>query len=92
MAFSVSLTASVPQPVHDVFDLDNLLLRALARFDARDVDDRLLGRVQYLHDLLRIGVGVEEVSNIKLLQVLVAVELLVVSVGNRLELRFVLRM
>ena len=44
-----------------------------------------------LEDVVDVGAGVEEVADVELLQVLVAVELLVVGVGDGIELRLVLR-
>ena len=79
------------QLLDDVLHLLDLVLRALARVDVRDVDDRLLGRVEHLQDVVDVGAGVEEVADVELLQVLVAVELLVVGVGDGVELRLVLR-
>ena len=79
------------QLLDDVLDLPDLVLRALARIDVRDVDDRLLGRVEHLQDVVDVGARVEEIADVELLQVLVAVELLVVGVGDGVELRLVLR-
>ena len=44
-----------------------------------------------LEDVIDIGAGVEEIADVELLQVLVAVELFVVGVGDGVELRLVLR-
>ena len=79
------------QLLDDVLDLPDLVLRAFARIDARDVDDRLLGRVEHLQDVVGIGAGIEEIADVELLQIFVAVELLVVGVGDGIELRLVLR-
>ena len=43
------------QLLDDVLDFLDLVLRALARIDVRDVDDRLLGRVEHLQDVVGIG-------------------------------------
>ena len=63
----------------------------LSRVDARDMDDRLLGRVEHLQDVVDIGDGVEEIADIELFKIFVAVELLVIGVGDGIELRLVLR-
>ena len=49
------------------------------------MDDRLLVRVEDLQDVVRVAPRVEEVADVELLQVLVAVQLLVVRVGDGLE-------
>ena len=77
------------QRLDDVLDLPHLVLRAFARIDVGDVDDGLLGRVEHLQDVVDVGAAVEEVADVELLQVLVAVELLVVGVGDGIELRLV---
>ena len=69
--------------------LPDLVLRALTRVDAGDVDDGLLGRVQHGEDVVSIGAGVEEIADVELLEIFVAVELLVIGVGDALELRLV---
>ena len=78
------------QRLDDVLHLLDLVLRALARIDVGDVDDRLLGRVQYLQNVVGVGVRIEEVTDVELLQILIAVELLIVGVGDALEFAFVL--
>ena len=45
------------QFLDDVFDLLDLVLRALARIDVRDVDDRFLGGVEHLQNVVGIGPG-----------------------------------
>ena len=79
------------QFLDDVLDLPDFVLRALARIDAGDVNDRLLGRVENVEDVVGIGAGIEEIADVELLQIFVAVELLVVGVGDGIELRLVLR-
>ena len=74
-----------------MLDLLDLVLRAFARIDVRDVDDRLLGGIEHLQDVVGIGAGVEEIADVELLQIFVAVELLIVGVGDGIELRLVLR-
>ncbi len=81
----------VAEVVHDVLGLAVLVLQALARVDRGDVDDRLDRRVEQRRDLLGVWSGVEAVSDVEGLEVLVAVELLVVGIGDGLELRLVLR-
>ena len=56
----------------------------------RDMDDRLLGRVQHLEHVFGIGTVIEEIADIELLQMLIAVQLLVIGVGDGIELRLVL--
>ena len=80
----------IAQLLEDVLDLPDLVLRALPRIHARDVDDRLLAQVEDLQDVVRVAPGVEEVADVELLQVFVAVQLLVVGVGDGLEPRLVL--
>ena len=75
----------------DVLHLLHLVLRALARIDVGDVDDGLLGRVEHLEDVIDVRAAVEEIADVELLEVFVAVELLVVGVGDGVELRLVLR-
>ena len=77
------------QRLDDVLHLPDLVLRALARIDVGDVDNSLLGRVQHGEYVVGIGAGIEEVADVEPLEVLVAVELLVVGVGDALELRLV---
>ena len=79
------------QRLDDVLHLLDLVLRALARIDVGDVDDRLLGRIQYLQNVVGVGVRIEEIADVELLQILIAVELLIVGVGDALELALVLR-
>jgi hypothetical protein len=74
----------------DVFDFLDLVLRAFPRIDVGDVDDGFLGRIEHRLDVIEVGAGVEEIADVERLQVLVAVELLVIGVGDGLELGFVL--
>jgi hypothetical protein len=53
------------------------------------VDDGLLGRVEDIEDVIDVRPAVEEVADVELLEVLVAVELFVVGVGDGIELRLV---
>ena len=46
---------------------------------------------EHLQDVVGVGAGIEEIADVELLQILVAVELLIVGVGDGLELRLVLR-
>ena len=46
---------------------------------------------EHLQHVVGVGAGVEEVADVELLQIFVAVELLVIGVGDGLELRLVLR-
>ena len=79
------------QLADDVLDLLDLVLGALAGVDVGDVDDGLLGRVEHLQDVVDIRAAIEEVADVEALEVLVAVELLVVGVGDGVELGLVLR-
>jgi hypothetical protein len=74
------------QCLDDVLHLAHLVLRAFARIDVRDVDDGLLARVEDVQDVIDVRPAVEEVADVELLEVLVAVELLVVGVGDGIEL------
>ena len=74
----------------DVLHLADLVLGALARVYAGDVDDRLLVRVEHPQDVVGIVPRVEEIADIEPLQILIAVELLVVGVGDGLEPRLVM--
>src|SRR5690606_35762578 len=75
----------------NVLDFLDLVLRALARIDVGNVDDGLLGGIEDIEDVINIGAAVEEVADVELLEVFVAVELFVVGVGDGIELGFVLR-
>ena len=77
--------------VEDVLDLAMLVLGAFARVHIRDVQDGLLRGVQHPQDVVDIGAVVEEIADVEVLQILIAVQLLIVGVGHRLELGFVLR-
>ena len=79
------------QRLDDVLHFPHLVLRALARIDVRDVNDGLLGRVEDVEDVIDVRPAVEKVADVELLEVLVAVELLVVGVGDSIELRLILR-
>ena len=79
------------QCLDDVLHFPHLVLRALARIDIRDVDDGLLGRVEDVQDVIDVRAGIEEIADVELLQVFVAVELFVIGIGDGLELRLVLR-
>ena len=75
----------------DVLHFPDLVLRAFARIDVGDVDDGLFGRVEDVQDVIDIRAAIEEVADVELLQIFVAVELFVVGVGDGVELRLVLR-
>ena len=77
------------QRLHDLVDLTLLVLQAFARVDVGDVDDGLQRRVEHLGHGIDVAAGVEEVADVQRLQPAVAVELLVVGVGDGLELAFV---
>ncbi len=78
------------QMAHDVLGLAVLVLQALARIDRGDVDNGLDRRVKQRRDLLGVGAGVEAVADVQHLEILIAVELLVIGVGDGLELGFVI--
>jgi hypothetical protein len=73
-----------------VFDLLDLVLRAFARIDVRDVDDGFLGRISTFR-MSSVGAGIEEIADVERFQILIAVELLVIGVGDGIELGLVLR-
>ena len=75
--------------VHDVAHLALLVLQAFARVDVWDVNDGLQRWVEHLGDGIHIRAGVEEVANVQRLEPLIAVELLIVGVSHRLELRLI---
>ena len=58
--------------------------------DAGNVDDGLLPRIQYLTDMVQIRTMIEVVAQHQILQIPVAVQLLVVVIGNGEEPRFIL--
>ena len=74
-----------PEESHDLIDLAQFVLRAFARIDVRDVDDGLPVRIKDLHDRVEIPPGIEIIAEVQRLQKLIAVELFVVGVGDRLE-------
>ena len=78
------------QFLDDVLDLLDLVLGALPRIDVRDVNDRLLVRIEHFQHVVGITPCVEEIADVEPLQMLVAVELLVVGVGNGFELHLVI--
>ena len=80
----------VADRVDDEPDLLDLVLRGLARVHVRDVDDRLLVQVEDLADRVGVAALVEVVADAERLQVLVAVELVVVVERDRREPRLVL--
>lgn len=79
------------QCANDVIDLPDLVLRAFARIDVRNVDDRFFRWIEDVQDVVNVRAGIEEVADVELLQVFVAVELFIVGVGNSVELCFVVR-
>ena len=81
----------ITEVVHDVLGLAMLVFQALARIDRWDVDDGLHRRIEQRRNLLGVRPGVKAVADIERLQILVAIELLVVGVGDGLELGFVFR-
>ena len=74
-----------------MLDLANLILRALPRVDIRDVNNGFLSRVEHLEDVIGVGAGIKVITDVELLQVLVAVELLVISISDGIKARFILR-
>ena len=75
----------------DVLDLLDLVPEGFPRIDVGDVDDGLLLRIQDLDDFVGVAVGVEDVADVELLEVLVAVELFVVGVSDGFEFGLVFR-
>ena len=78
-----------PQGFDDVLDFFDFVFGALAGVDVRDVQDGFLFGVEHLHDLVGVALGVEVVADVELLEVLVAVELFVVGVGDGFKTLFV---
>ena len=60
----------------NVLHLFDFILRALARIDVGNMDNGLLVRIEYIEDVIDVGATVEEVADIELLEVFVAVKLL----------------
>ena len=79
------------QFLDDVLNFPHLVFRALTRIHIWNVDNCLLGRIKDIEDVVNLRAGIEEIPNIELLEILVAVELFVICVGHRLKLCFVLR-
>ena len=77
--------------LHDLLDFLVLVLQALARVDVGDVHDGLERRVEHAGDRVQVPAAVEEVTDLQRLQPGVAVQLLVIGVGDRLEAVLVLR-
>ena len=69
-----------------MLDLAMLVLGAFARVHVRDVKDSLLGRIQNLEDVVRIGPGIEEIPDVERLEVFVTIQLLIVGIGEGIEL------
>ena len=84
-------TDALADDVEDETDLFDLVLRGFARVDVRDVDDGLLVEVEYFTDGVGVAALVEVVADPERLQVLVAVELVVIVEGDRGELRLITR-
>ena len=79
------------QLLDNVFDLPDFVFGALAGIDVGDVDDRLPVWIEHPQDVVGVISCVEEITDVEPFQMLVAVELLVVGVGDGLELGFVVR-
>src|SRR5690606_26001363 len=75
----------------DMLHLAHLVLRAFARIDIWNMNDGLLGGIEDIEDVIDVGPTVEEVADVKLLEILVPVQLLVIRVGDGIELRLILR-
>lgn len=74
-----------PQFLKDVLHLADLVLCALAGVDVGNVQNGFLFGVQHLHDFVGVAASVEVVADVELLEVLVAVELFVIGVGDGVE-------
>jgi hypothetical protein len=70
----------------DVLHLPDFVFRTFARIDVRYMDDGLLRRVKDVQDVVDIGAAVEEVADVELFEVLVAVKLFVIGVGDAVEI------
>lgn len=68
-----------------MFHFLNFILRALARIDVGYMDNGLLVRIEDIKDVIDVGATVEEVADVKLLEVFVTVELFVVGIGDGIE-------
>ena len=79
------------QRMHDLVDFALLVFQAFAGIDVGYVDDGFQCRVQYLGDSLHITSCVEEVADVQRLKPVVAVELLVVGISDRLEFGLIRR-
>ena len=77
--------------LHDVLGFANLVAEAFAGVNVGNMDDSLFRRVEHLGDRVDVAAGIEVVADVERLQPLVAVELLVIGVGDGLETRLVLR-
>ncbi len=55
------------------------------------MDDRLLVGIEDLQNVVRVGIGVEVVADIQRLEMLVAVQLLIIGVGDAFELFLITR-
>ena len=53
------------------------------------MNNGLLARLQHLHQVINIGPSIEIIADIEVLKVLVAIQLLVIRVGDVLELRLI---
>ena len=80
----------VAQLVDDVLHFLDLVAHALPGVDVGNVDDGLLLGVEYGQYLIGVGAAVEVVAEVERLEVLIAVELLVVGVGDGIEFCLVL--
>ena len=80
-----------PQLVKDALHLLVFVPRTLPRVHAGDVDDGLLRRVQHIENIVRIRPGIKVITDIQGLQILITVELFVISVGHALEAGLILR-
>ena len=55
------------------------------------MQDRLFARIKHFQNVISVGTGVEEVANVQRLEMLITVQLLIISICDRLELCLILR-
>ncbi len=82
-------TLPFAQFLDDVLYLADFVFGALAGVDVGNVQNSFLVGVEHRHDFVGVAPGVEVVTDIELFEVLVAVELFVVGVGDGVEFGFV---
>ena len=77
------------QLVNNVLDLLDFVRRTFAGVDIGNMDYRFFLGVQHLHDVVGVSTAVKIIADVQRLEVLVAAQLLVIRVGDRVEFLFV---